>query len=81
MSVRFPTIVEQKGRRFVRRSDAEAYKRALAGLPFESDPSAPELLVPMRVFAAELGVCVRTVGRRIVESQKAATGASDAEAA
>jgi hypothetical protein len=68
MSVRFPLIIEQKGRRFVRRSDAEAYKRALAGLPFETDPNAPEVLVPMKQFAAELGVCVRTVGRRIAES-------------
>ena len=69
MSVKFPTIIEQKGRRYVPRSEAEKYKKALAGLPFEADQNAPEMLVPVRQFAAELGVCVRTVGRRIAESQ------------
>ena len=73
MSAKFPTIIEQKGRRYVLRSAAEAYKAALAGLPHPSpDPRAPELLVPVRQFAAELGVCVRTVGRRIAESQASA---------
>ena len=67
MSANFPPVIEQKGRRFVRRSDAEMYKRQLAGLPFEADPNAPEVLVPVKQFAAELGVCVRTVGRRIVK--------------
>ncbi len=69
MSAKFPPVIEQKGRRFVRRSDAERYKCALAGLPFEADPNTPEMLIPVRQFAAELGVCVRTVGRRIAESQ------------
>jgi hypothetical protein len=78
MSARFPPIIEQKGRRFVRRSDAEQYKAALAGLPFESDPRAPELLIPVRQFAAELGVCVRTIGRRIAESQADAVASEQA---
>ena len=69
MSTKFPHVIEQKGRRFVRRADAEAYKKALAGLPFEADANAPEVLVPVKQFAAELGVCVRTIGRRIAESQ------------
>jgi hypothetical protein len=55
-----------------RRTDAEAYKLALAGLPFEADQNAPEVLIPVKQFAAELGVCVRTVGRRIAESQASA---------
>jgi YbbR domain-containing protein len=69
MSATFPAIIEQNKRRFVRRSDVEAYKRALAGLPFEPDPKAPEMLIPVKQFAAELGVCVRTIGRRIAESK------------
>jgi hypothetical protein len=80
MSVKFPQVIEQKGRRFVRRSDAEAYKLALAGLPFEIDQNAPEVLVPVKQFAAELGVCVRTVGRRILESRHAAAGEHQAAA-
>jgi hypothetical protein len=81
MSARFPKIIEQKGRRFVLRSDAEAYKRALAGLPFESDLNAPEVLVPVRQFASELGVCVRTLGRRIVETRAASADAPETSAA
>ena len=69
MSPTFPPIVEQKRRRFVRRRDAEKYKHELAGLPFQADPNAPEVLVPVRVFAGELGLCVRTLGRRIAESR------------
>ena len=69
MSAQFPHVIEQKGRQFIRRTDAEAYKKALAGLPFEADANAPEVLVPVKQFAAELGVCVRTIGRRIAEAQ------------
>jgi hypothetical protein len=69
MSATFPTIVEQKRRRFVRRRDAEKYKHELAGLPFQDEATAPEVLVPLRVFAGELGLCVRTLGRRIAESR------------
>jgi len=76
MSAKFPPVIEQKGRRFVRRSDAEAYKLSLAGLPFEADQNAPEVLVPVKQFAAELGVCVRTVGRRIAEAAAADTVAA-----
>jgi hypothetical protein len=71
MSATFPPIVEQKRRRFVRRRAAEQYKKQLAGLPFHDDPTAPETLIPLRVFAEELGLCVRTLGRRIAESRAA----------
>jgi hypothetical protein len=81
MSAKFPSVIEQKGRRFVRRSDAEAYKRSLAGLPFEPDQNAPEVLVPVKQFAAELGVCVRTVGRRIAESHAPARQLGSAQSA
>ena len=80
MSYKFPSVIKQKGRRFVRRTEAERYKNGLAGLPFEADSNAPELLVPVKQFAAELGVCVRTVGRRIAETQ-AETAAAEAAAA
>lgn len=71
MSVIFPLIVQQKGRRFVRRRDAEKYKHELAGLPFRDETTAPDVLVPLREFASELGLCVRTLGRRIAESRAA----------
>jgi hypothetical protein len=71
MSVSFPRVIDQSGRRFFLRSALDAYKMALAGLPYEK-PTEPEELVPIRQAAHELGVCVRTLGRRIAESRATA---------
>jgi hypothetical protein len=56
---------------FFWRSELEAYKRALAGLP----PKAPDLevvdvLVPAAPAAAEFGVGRRTIGRRVAEAKQ-----------
>jgi hypothetical protein len=75
MSAKFPSVIELKGRRYVRSYESERYKRELAGLPFEADPAAPERLIPIKKFADELGVCVRTVGRRIREAKAEAAAA------
>jgi len=80
MSYNFPAAVTLKGRMFFWRSHLEAYKRALAGLPFDEDPQ-PDVLVPASRAAADLGVCRRTIGRRVVERQtEMAGGAQPAHA-
>ncbi len=71
MSHKFPSPITQNGRLFFWRSHLEAYKKALAGLPFEADPQ-PDVLVPAAKVATEFGVCRRTLGRRVAESEKAA---------
>jgi hypothetical protein len=66
MSVLFPRVTTQNGRRFVARHDLENYKLALAGLPpVERDAKAPIEFVPFRRTAEELGICVRSVERRV----------------
>jgi hypothetical protein len=74
-----PDILELNKRRYAWRSRIERYKAELAGIPFQDRPDAPDVLVPIKKFAAELGVSVRTVERRIVEARKA-TGKSEASA-
>jgi hypothetical protein len=72
----FPNVIEQNGRRYFSRRGIEQYKATLAGIPFRDDPDkGPDFLVPIRVFATEMGVCVRTIGRRIEEARGAAIAA------
>ena len=76
----FPNVIEQKGRRFFSRRSIERYKATLAGIPFQDDPAAgPDVLVPIRAFASEMGVCVRTIGRRIEEMRDGAASARQGE--
>jgi hypothetical protein len=72
MSATIPDILELNKRRYVWRSRIERYKAELAGIPYHDRPYSPDVLVPIKKFAAELGVSVRTVERRIVEARKAA---------
>jgi hypothetical protein len=72
MSAKVPSSVDQNGRRYFWRSEVERYKKELAGLPFQNDRNTPDVLIPAKLFAMELGVCVRTLGRRIAESRNAA---------
>lgn len=66
----FPRVIEQKGRRFFSRRSIEKYKAALAGVPFQADQdTGPDVLIPIRTFASEMGVCVRTIGRRIEKAR------------
>jgi hypothetical protein len=81
----FPTPIMINGRGYVWRSALEHYKsqlvrHALGGAPEPAPLSRPEgdALVPLKGASAELGVCRRSVGRRIVESQRAV---ADGEAA
>ncbi len=68
-----PAPTKINGRIFYERHGTENYKRALLGLPpLERDPRAPIELVPANIFAAELGFHRRTLGRRILEAQRAA---------
>ena len=67
----FPNVIEQKGRRFFYGRSIERYKATLGGIPFQHDPGAgPDALV-RSAFASEMGVCVRTIERRIEEMRKA----------
>jgi hypothetical protein len=60
----FPNIIQVRGKRFAFRSSIERYKAALAGIPFQNDADArPDVLVPIKIFALEMGVCVRTIER------------------
>jgi hypothetical protein len=70
MSATLPSIFRIKERRYFWRSGIERYKADLAGLPFHA-PASPDELIPIKKFAGELGVCVRTVERRISEASKA----------
>jgi hypothetical protein len=66
MSVEFPKPVSQRGRIFFVEIEVENYVRALADIP----PLATDgqiRLIPAAAVAAKLGVCRRTIGRRIVE--------------
>jgi hypothetical protein len=72
----FPNLIEHGSRRFFFRSGIERYKAKLAGIPFRDDPDAgPDVMVPIKIFALEMGVTVRTIERRIAESRNAAIAA------
>jgi hypothetical protein len=70
MAIPFPNPVRQNGRLYFFRSQLEAYKRALAGLP-PVEFEGPEVLVPSNPVCLEFGVGRRTLGRRIKASQAA----------
>jgi hypothetical protein len=75
-------IVNRRG--YVLRTHLEAYKAALicsapGGIePLKRTRSEIDVLVPLKVAAAELGVGRRTIGRRIAESRSASSNAPTA---
>jgi hypothetical protein len=76
MSATVPEIISQNNRRFSFRRSIERYKAELGGIPFRVDPDAgPDVLVPIKTFASEMGVTVRTIERRIAEARHAAIAA------
>ncbi len=79
MSATVPSIVYQGPRRFVLRSAKDKYIAELAGIPYDPLPGS-DILIPIKKFAAELGVSVRTVERRLVDASKAAEDAEQASA-
>lgn len=83
--IKFPTPVDNplNDRVFFLKQAAENYIRVLAGVPpIESDDVS---LISVASFAKLLGVCSRTVKRRIAETRKVAAEreaeASNSEAA
>jgi hypothetical protein len=72
MSHKFPSPVQQHGRMYFWRSELEAYKRALAGLPPTDNPNAVDMLVPAAQAASEFGFGRRTLGRRVAASHPTA---------
>ena len=68
MSAKFPCPLSINGRHYFLRADLERHKHELAGLPFER-VEAPAELIPIRQAAAEFGVSVKTITRRISESR------------
>ncbi len=69
-SLRFPSPVMQGDRVMFWRSHLEAYKLALAGLAHESNP-LPDVLIRASTLCRELGICRRTLGRRLREEAAA----------
>ena len=67
-TIEFPAPRAINGRLFFVRSEVEAYKRELAGLPPLPQASVIEM-VPAKKLAEELGVGRRTIGRRVAESE------------
>ena len=69
MSATIPSIVYQGSRRFVLRSARDKYIADLAGIPYDPSPGT-DVLIPIKRFAADIGVTVRTVERRVAEAHK-----------
>lgn len=68
----FPTPTKIRGRLFFDRHEIENYKRGCLGMPLlERDARAPIELVSAVQVSDELGRNRRTIGRRILESQRA----------
>jgi hypothetical protein len=55
MSATIPEILVLNKRRYAWRSKIERHKAELAGIPFHDRTGAPDVLVPIKKFAAELG--------------------------
>jgi hypothetical protein len=73
----FPNIIQVKCKRFSFRSAIDKYKADLAGIPFHADPDArPDVLVPIKTFAMEMGVCVRTIERWSEEARNTSADAA-----
>jgi hypothetical protein len=74
LALSFPLPVTQEGLMFFWRSDIERHKARLKGLPPPpADPSAFDMLVSAKQFAAELALSRRTVGRYVRLAQQART--------
>jgi hypothetical protein len=76
----FPNIIQVKRKRFAFRSGIERYKAGLAGIPAPAcaDPGAePDVLVPIKDFATEMGVCVRTIERWSDEARSTSAVAAE----
>jgi hypothetical protein len=72
----FPPVGTINGRGYVGRFALEDHKAelmafALGVAPVPPPREGPDTLVPLKIAAAELGVCRRTLGRRIKASQAA----------
>jgi hypothetical protein len=69
--------MKDRGRWRFWRSEIEAHKRALAGLPeLPIDPDKPDFLVDAKTVSAEFGFNRRTLGRRVKEAVDAANEAA-----
>jgi hypothetical protein len=77
----FPIPVKERGRWKFWRSEIEAHKRALAGLPeLPIDPDKPDSLVDAKTVSEEFDFNRRTLGRRVKEAEDAAKEAPSAGA-
>lgn len=72
MTAALPKPVKHNNRLYFWRREIEAYKCELAGIPAPVREGFDEL-VATRVVAKELGVCRRTLGRRVRQAEKALT--------
>ena len=77
----FPKVIKQGGRglRYCLRSGIEQYKAELAGIPYQPSTD-PDMLVPWKVFAREMGVTTRTLWNRHAEATKAVAAADQTRA-
>jgi hypothetical protein len=66
----FPTPIRLNKRIFFEKGAVDNYVRQLAGLPIVDNGDVG--LIPATKLADVLGVCRRTIGRRIVELQAGA---------
>jgi hypothetical protein len=75
----FPNIIQVKRKRFAFRSGIERYKAGLAGIPAPASVDLGverDVLVPIKDFAMEMGVCVRTIERWSDEARNASAVAA-----
>lgn len=71
-NIAFPSIINLRGRRYVRRAEFERFKKRLAGLPTkDDDPNEPEVFITMKQCGLELGRTVRSLERWIAEDTAA----------
>jgi hypothetical protein len=75
---KFPTPIEQNGRLYFVERDLDNYIRELARLPTVADCGDIVRLIPAVDAASRLGICRRSLGRRIVESRQTAEGGDQA---
>jgi hypothetical protein len=80
----FPDVTWQKNRGYIRQSALDIYRAELVAASLGVEPVMPptpnpDPLIPLKQVAANLGYGRRTLGRRIVESRRAAEQAIAAE--
>jgi hypothetical protein len=85
IAAHFPAVTWVRGRGYVLRSALNQYKAELQAAALGVAPVAPQRvepdpLVPLKQVSAELGVGRRTIGRRILEAQKATVAGDQAAA-